>query len=235
MEQKTKKRDINEAYNSLLKVVGKWWRDEEIKKEFSHLNTEKVRRVIYKTATYGWYLDDFSKTSEININTCLGFIYSNLPENLDSYLENYYNDRLSFIKDQLGEKYPNRKSIFDEAFKAHDNGLYHSSICLLITQIDGICNDVFNAKFFLNKNYLPEIKKKLDEKEIKYSDFLLSPINKKAIINGWEKEIDQFPVRLNRHEIIHGIDTNYGNELNSLKVISMLSYIDYIINHFNSK
>jgi hypothetical protein len=234
MKREINNNNLKEGYNSLLKVVEKWWKEEKTKNEFRHLNTEKVDRVIYKASTYGWYFDDFSKTSKIDINKCLKYIYNNLPEKLDLYLSNYYTNKLATIKNGLNAKYPKRKSILNQAFQSHENGMYYSSICLLITQIDGICQDIFNAKFFINKSYLPEIKVKLDKKKIKYSDFLLSVINKKAIINSWEKEIDQFPIRLNRHEIIHGVDTSYGTELNSLKIISMLTHIDYIINHFKS-
>lgn len=88
---------------------------------------------------------------------------------------------------------------------------------------------------FLKKNNLPEIKTELEKKNLKDSDFLLSPIQNKGSINAWEKELSKYPVRLNRHEIIHGRDLNYGKEINSLKLISMISYIDYILSHFDSK
>ncbi|TXK71904.1 hypothetical protein [Mesonia sp. K4-1] len=226
-------KNIKESYDSLIEVVSNWLFDEDIKKQFEHLNKEKVQMVIYKAATYGWYIDDFSVNSEIKINNCLKLIYANLPDKLNLYFSNYYNKKLTKIQENLSKKYTLRSEIINEAFYAHKSGLFHSSICLFITLIDGICNDKMDSKFFINKKFLPEIKYKLENKEIKYSDFLLSPINKKATINGWEKELHNFPVRLNRHEIIHGVDVNYGNELNSLKLISTLSYIDFIVSHFN--
>jgi len=235
MKYNVKHTDIQEAIDSLAEAVARLIEGDRINEQFQHLNTDKVHMVIYKTATYGWYIDDFSKNSKININICLKHIYDNLPDKLDHYFSDYYKNRISEIRVNLMEKYPNRKEIISEGFEAHDKGCYNSSICLLITQIDGICDDILEAKFFLNKNFLPQIKEKLESKEMKYSDFLLSPIRKKASINSWEKEIDKFPIRLNRHEIIHGLDTNYGNEINSLKVISMISYIDFILTHFDSK
>ena len=233
MKYNVDRKDFNEAFNLLLDVVSKWIAEEKIKEQFSHLNTDKVQRIIYKTATYGWYIDDFSKNSTLDLNFCLRVIYGNLPEKLDSYLVAYYDKNLLNIKNRLINRYPNRKIILKEAFNAHSKEMYHSSICLLITQIDGICDDLLDAKFFLNKNYLPEIKEKIESKEIKYSDFLLSPISKKAIINEWEKDLEKYPVRLNRHEIIHGKDVFYGDRINSFKVISMISYIDYILTHFD--
>jgi hypothetical protein len=222
-----------EGFDRLLQVILKWDLDEKTKHQFSHLNTDKVRRVIYKMATYGWYIDDFSKNSDIDTNKCIKLIYNNLPHKLDEYLFNYYKSNSKNIKDRLIKAYPTREIILNEVFEAYKIGLFHSSISLLITQIDGICDDILGAKFFLNKNYLPQIKEKLEEKDIKYSIFLLSPINKKATVNGWEGEINKFPVRLNRHEIIHGVDKGYGNEINFFKVLSMISYIDMILSHFN--
>tara|TARA_R110002020_G_scaffold55420_1_gene153771 strand:+ start:415 stop:1116 length:702 start_codon:yes stop_codon:yes gene_type:complete len=231
---KDKSKFSAEGYNSLIQTIIKWDLDEQTKKKFSHLNTDKARRVIYTTATYGWYIDSFDKNSGINLNKCIKIIYNNLPHKLDEYLGNYYKNNKEIIKNDLIKKYPTRENIFIEIFEAYKSGLYHSSICLLLTQIDGICEEIINAKFFLNKNHLPQIKVKLENCQIKYSDFLLSPINKKASINSWEEEISEFPIRLNRHEIIHGVDKTYGNEINFLKVLSMISYTNMILSHFKS-
>lgn len=227
--------EIKEEYESLIKAITKLNEIDRLFDQYKHLNTEKVKMVIYKTATHGWYVDDFSKNSELNTNTCLQHIYNNLPEKLNTYFSNYYKSKIFKIRERLTQNYPKRKKVLDEAFEAHQKGLFYSSICILLTQIDGICDDIFEAKFFINKNYLPQIKEKLENKNLKYSDFILSPIIKKASINSWEKEIDKFPIRLNRHEILHGVDTQYGNEINSLKVISLISYMDFILSHYNSE
>ena len=221
-------------FETIVKAVSKLIEEEGIKEEFIHLNTDRVQLTINKLSFYGWYIDDFSKKSKININNCLKFIYSNFSEKLDLHLSEYYNNKILEIENNLKLKYPKRKDIITEAFFSHKSKLYHSSICLFITLIDGVCDDTFEAKFFMNKKHLPEIKIKLEEKNIKYSDFILSPFKNKGVINGWGKELNKYPVRLNRHEIIHGKDVNYGNEINSLKFISMLSYIDFVLNHFNS-
>lgn len=205
----------------------------EFECEFHHLKKDRVELIINKVSSYGWYIDDFSKESKINISKCLNFIYSNFPEKLDEYLSNYYKDRVLQIENNLKSKYPKRNAIISEAFHVHKNKCFHSSICLFITIIDGICDDILNAKFFKNTKNLPEIKVKIEEKKVKYIDFLLSPIKNKGAINAWEKELEKYPIRLNRHEIIHGKDLNYGNEINSLKIISMVSYIDYILTHFD--
>ena len=220
-------------YDTLVEIVAKMIKDGEIGNRFNHLKKDRVELIINKISSYGWYIDDFSKEAKISSNKCLKFIYSNFPEKLDDYLSDYYSNKIDQIENDLKSKYPKRNAIITEAFYVHKNKLFHSSICLFITIIDGICDDVLNAKFFKNIKDLPEIKVKLEEKNMKFSDFLLSPIKNKGAINAWEKELNKYPIRLNRHEIIHGKDINYGNEINSLKIISMLSYIDYIVTHFD--
>lgn len=220
-------------YDSLVAIVAKIIKDVEIGNQFLHLKKDRVELIINKISSFGWYIDDFSKESKLSTSKCLKFIYTNLPEKLDEYLSDYYKNKVNQIEDDLKTKYPKRSAIISEAFYAHRNKLFHSSICVFITIIDGICDDVLDAKFFKNIKDLPEIRVKLEEKKMNFSDFLLSPIKNKGAINAWEKELNKYPIRLNRHEIIHGKDINYGNEINSLRIISMLSYIDYILTHFD--
>ena len=50
-----------------------------------------------------------------------------------------------------------------------------------------------------------------------------------------KRERANFPARhafLNRHVVLHGESTDYGIEVNSLRAISHLSYVDWIIDVF---
>ena len=152
-------------YDSLVALVAKMIKDGEIGNRFNHLKKDRVELITKKNSLYGWYIDDFSKESKISSSKCLRFIYSNFPEKLDEYLSDYYNNKIIQIEDDLKSKYPKRNAIISEAFYVHRNKLFHSSICLFITLIDGICDDVLDAKFFKNIKDLPEIKVKLEEKK----------------------------------------------------------------------
>lgn len=224
-------RSLNFEVNHTL--ISKLISDLLNEERFEHLNTERMGFIINKIASYGWYIDGFSKNPDINVKKCLRYIYSGFSNKLDEYLSKNYTDRLLEIEANLKLKHPSREQIINEAFYAHNQGLFYSSICLFITLVDGICDDVYQAKFFINnkKDHLPQIKDKIEDR-MNFADFILTPVINKGPINSWEKELDKHPIRLNRHEIIHGIDVSYGTQINSLRFISMLSYIDFVTTYF---
>lgn len=222
----------NEVLLLAVDALGKIFYELDLEKEFSHFNSHKIRKIIHKMSRYGWYADDFTKETGINFTACLQNIYSNLVEKMDEHLMDYYRNRLPVIEDKIKTQYPKRTLIISEAILAHNNGMYHSSINLFLTLIDGICFDTFNKKFFLNKNNLPEVLDSLSKKEM--IDFLIAPIHKKGALNAWEKQLHFYPIRLNRNEIVHGVDVNYGTEVNSLKTLSLLAYVDTILGIYKS-
>ena len=58
---------------------------------------------------------------------------------------------------------------------------------------------------------------------------LLEPLKNPIAVASSYNDRSNYPDVLNRHEILHGIDYEYGNEINSLKVISILNYISSIL------
>jgi hypothetical protein len=62
----------------------------------------------------------------------------------------------------------------------------------------------------LDKNFLEHLKE-------------VSPLNVR------EDEINNFDVRFNRHEVLHGSSTDYDTEINSLKSIALLDFFSGFI------
>lgn len=99
-------------------------------------------------------------------------------------------------------------------------------------------------KFFFKNNksknlkklgiYRPEIEESLKMHLSDFSQLLMSPLSGQNAINDSWDNVDDWPIRFNRHEIIHGIDFDYGNELNSLKIISLINYIDSLLNKLDN-
>ncbi len=136
------------------------------------------------------------------------------------------------IEEELSTNYPSRKAIFKEAFNNYRQNNFYSSISLLITQIDGICYDNTKKLFFKNNPkyrnkgvFQPEFLSELEKSKIGILELVLSPLHESTLINEHTSNLRNYPIRLNRHEILHGIDTDFGTKINNLKIISMTKYI----------
>jgi hypothetical protein len=92
--------------------------------------------------------------------------------------------------------------------------------------------EYYNEK---NNKYLPEVTSELEKSAETFLDLYLSPLQNQTPIMVREQDVSKFPCHLNRHEILHGISTDYGTEINSLKVISLLKYISDLITDLDVK
>jgi hypothetical protein len=177
----------------------------------------------YELSNYGWYLDMDLGISETN--SLLELMQKNEIQAIDEYLSKYYSKKLRRIEEKLCSNHKNRKAIISEAFECHRKKRYFSSITLFLTQADGICHDKSrkfyfkNNKKLSNKNvYKPEIEAEIERVPEGILDYILAPLTKPTAINDLTSNVKNFPVRLNRHEILHGVDFEFSSKLNSLKV-----------------
>lgn len=177
---------------------------------------------------FGWFLDfacEMKYSFELN-----ELIENDKYDLAEKSLIDYYTDNLNNIFHTLSKRHPTRMKIFEQIEISYNHELFYLAIPIIFTQIDGICYDLTSKKFFIkNKNYLPEVYPKLQELHNGLTDLFLAPIKNSSPFNAWEKEIDTFPLKLNRHEILHGVDIDYGNKTNFLKCISLLKYISDLI------
>ncbi|MBE7441015.1 MAG: hypothetical protein HS119_00985 [Flavobacteriales bacterium] len=60
-------------------------------------------------------------------------------------------------------------------------------------------------------------------------DLLIKPFKEYTAINASEEYLHDYPVKLNRHEILHGAVTDFDTELNSLKIISLVNFMDEML------
>lgn len=191
---------------------------------------------VLELSNYGWYLgyDSMPKTP-VELGRKLK---NGNSQEVDKILIEYYEEELDLVEKRVVGRNPNRKSIIKEAFDNHRNKRYYSAIVLLLTQIDGLCYDETKKLYFKNngklqrsKIYKPEVEEKITEKQKFIIEGFEIPLKQSTGINEHTDNISKFPIRLNRHEIIHGIDYNFGTKINSLKIISFLNYINDIIRY----
>lgn len=201
---------------------------QEIGKRISE-NLKKTPEALLLLSHYGWYLNF---ESEFHLPKQLeNLIKDDKVEEVDRILTKYYNENLDRILADLITKYPDRKEIFNQFIAAHKEGKYYLTIPCILTQIDGICYDVTTKKFFITEKknkkfkYLPEVATEFVNISGSIPEVFSMPILNQTAINSHESRIGNFPVKLNRHLIMHGVDKEFGIEKNSLKCLSLLVYL----------
>lgn len=156
-------------------------------------------------------------------------------QQIDEVLHDYYSSKVDEMEEQLVTLYPVRNQALHDAFSAHRKGLYFASIPLLLSLADGIFGDIVGTSQGLfgrkrgdhKRNALDSIKAKASQDNLgqpKVSIFL-SILDEIGPINACKAERDQYQDPFNRHLVMHGHDTSYGTETNSLKAMSLVHFV----------
>ncbi len=133
------------------------------------------------------------------------------------------------IEARLIQQVPHRESILREAFEAHRQGQYHSSVVLFLTQADGICQEaigksIYSTKVIANAG---DIREQLREGVLR--ELLMG-----LMWDGWPLVLsagnrpDGFS-ELNRHQVLHGESVDFGTEECSLKAMSFLNFSAFVL------
>ena len=78
----------------------------------------------------------------------------------------------------------------------------------------------------MNKDKLPRTKRPIEEMEVNIlQSIILKPLKTRSGINVDSYCPTSNLITYNRHLVLHGKDTNFPSEINSLKAISFLSYL----------
>ena len=231
--------NINKIYASIPKFENPF---------LQHLQTfkkigERLKIYVKKTpghflliAQHGWFID---LESELDFpSEVANYIQKNETDAAKELLVNYYKTNFDRIFKKLIKRHYNRKEILEEIKSSFLIGNYSVLIPTVLTQVDGICFDFTKRKFFLkdkNNNYLPQVTGELEKSSGTFLELCLTPLQNQTPIMAREKDMSNFPCNLNRHEILHGINFDYGTEINSLKVISLLKYISDLLTDLDEK
>lgn len=177
-----------------------------------------------KLSNYGWYIPAEFQLKQINE---LVSLFDSNQKEADDLIIDFFRKNIKSIEKKLIRRHIERKEIIKEAFKGHNAKMFHSSTILFISISDGlseckIFQDTknFNNKIDMTKN--PEIIKILSVE---------SPLN----VDTRKKKNPSFFSELNRHNVIHGMKYDYGNEINSLKSLSLLCFISDWYNRYGDR
>lgn len=164
---------------------------------------------------YGWYIP--YKLMVKDIVVLVNKFENNEIEKADTFLVKFFKKEFLAIKEELIKSFPERKNILLEAFSAHKKKMFYASTILFLSQADGITkNKIFLGGHFkkFSKAYPSHSLVKLFEEK----NHLTAKYNKNSADNIVNKN-------LNRHGIMHGLQHNYGTEINSFKALSFLLFV----------
>ncbi|WP_434283546.1 hypothetical protein [Clostridium botulinum] len=184
--------------------------------DFIKLN-ENQKELAIRMIKNGWY---FSLILPLTI----GELLEMNEEDLNTSLSIFYEEGTERICNSVIDTFPDRKIILEKCFKAHKNGDYELSIPVMFAQADGISKDIFNMNLFNKKHGKPLTS---EQKVITFNEesFVDMPYLIQLSITGELNGNGKKSKYLNRHNVLHGTDTEYATKSNSLRCISMLNFL----------
>lgn len=190
----------------------------------------RVRQDILVLANHSWYLTlnvPCSLSSKVAHTIKDGRLHE-VNETLCSYYEENFLEEC----EELFLLYPDRRRIIKTAFEAHQKEWYELSTPVLISQADGVCEQMTGIGLYGIKNKGRQLKEFVDSSRAAGSiASFLHPLEIVLPIiaprSGRTGNADD----LNRHAILHGESTNYATRVNSCKAMSLLAYVFSIIDY----
>ena len=170
-----------------------------------------------KLADYGWYVNGSMPIMKVFESAKNGILKNTAL--IDKEMIKHYKAEKKDIKRKLIKEFPDRSSLFLEAFKCHDKKFFSASTSLFISQADGI----LAGKLFVISKEKKSLKDFLNASP--QSEYIYDMLTKIRGLDCYTADISKYSSNLNRHNIMHGFSTDYGTEINSLKALSLLSFI----------
>ena len=193
------------------------WLEEQPLRDKESL-TELARR--------GWFLGPRMPVAAI---PQLGSAVEGTPNEVDGVVGQHVRRHLDDIEAALIESYPHRSHLLQEAFWAHRTCKYALSIPVFLTQADGIFYERFEKLLFSEKGN-NAVSTFSSEVRGRFFQAVLHPLTVATPL--WEDTrcLDDTFEGLNRHQILHGMKVDYNTELSSLKAISLLDILLWVLN-----
>jgi hypothetical protein len=184
----------------------------------------RTRAALLRLGERGWYLDlEMPLPWLWELDRAIA---SGDHQGVEEALVEYFETQRDKIKGRLVEWFPSRARIFECAFAAHARGEYELSVPVFLIQADGICQELIGIQLFKRRDGVPALAKHVEGvPEDTFRAALLHPLVQPLPISASAKERESFLEALNRHAVLHGESVDYGTVPNSLKALSLLSYV----------
>jgi hypothetical protein len=139
-------------------------------------------------------------------------------------MRSHFADIHQNIQNYLTRKFPDRRGILLKGFQAHNTGDYELSVPVFLAQAEGIAQGVLGESIYSSKKIQAKEKRKGFLPDDGLDGCVLRLVLGKLPLTECTNSPAYRPEHLNRHAVLHGIDTKYGTEINSYKAISWLQY-----------
>jgi hypothetical protein len=225
MEDKENIEPDNEAQRKALELGRKYSTMFAEAREIRKQIVEAQNKVSYTLSTYGWYISEMIPVTDVfKIHE---LFKSGKIDEADTLMANHYRKNYEQIIRRIISRHKDRKTLIEEASRAHLNQMYFASTILFISQADGICD----GKIFVRSD------KKLSSTEKDHTpDIVYETLGKQSAIDeDSRKTVSNYYSELNRHNVMHGLRIDYGTEINSLKALSLLSFVANFTNRFKDR
>ena len=209
-----------EMQRSLEQPIREFW-------EWFRELPEATRLTVGRLAEIGWYIDPTMPLT--TIQALARALSADDVDAADSYFEEFFDQRVNEIEQELVEAYEHRRTVLQDAFEAHRSGKYNLSIPVFLAQADGIWWDRFGRNLFVRRARTQTAIEVRRELRSQFSKILFDVFD--ASIPIWKSESERSTSfdALNRHQVLHGESTTYGTQRNSLQCISFLSFLHWVL------
>lgn len=138
------------------------------------------------------------------------------------------------IEMMVVSRFPHRTEILRDAFDAHRGGKFTLSIPTMLSQADGIGAEVFEKAdyFFKGGKSNERAIENLDCRFGQLSDIFFESLRKEPAFVSRAQNVDS---TINRHNVLHGRDTDYHTESNSLRTVILLGHLTDALDFINQR
>lgn len=178
-------------------------------------------------AEYGWYLDP-----ELPVGAAAELaraLREEEPDRVSEELAHHFQGRVDEIEATLAASFPSRENVLSDAFEAHREGKFNLSIPVFIAQADGMCHERLDFLLFIGKEREKGIEEIVKSSDSDMRSQLVGLFGAPIPLLSSKKDRGTGFSELNRHLVLHGESVSYGTQQNSLKVISFLSYLNFVL------
>ena len=159
-------------------------------------------------------------------------------DQVENFLKIHVRNQVLCIKESATTRWRDRAEILADAFDAHIAEKYTLSVPVLLAQADGISSELLGAYLFTNrKGSIKDAASKSIESHFHERPLAKSFLGLLLETSGLRTDThkrDEFSASgrafspLNRHGVLHGLDSDYTTEANGLRGIALISFLDWV-------